>query len=69
MEDYYDSRNFYGIIASRIGKNGHNASFHEMLANHKEAYVKRRNELYVVDPDKEEKEHDHVTEECEKNLR
>ena len=32
---------------------------------HKQAHVKRTNTLSVTDPDKEEQDQDHVSEECE----
>ena len=66
MEDCGNSRKFHGTFISGNRKSGRNASFDIMPADHKEVRVERRNILSVADHDKEEKEHDHVVEECDK---
>ena len=66
MEDCGNSRIFYSMFTSRNGKSGHNVSFDNVTAEHKEVRVERRNTPSIVDPDKAQKEHDHVAEECDK---
>ena len=66
MEDYGNSRKFHGTVTSGNGKSGRNYSFDDSLANHKEERVKSRTTLSVADHEEEEKEQDHVTEECNK---
>ena len=50
---------------SSNGKSGHNVSFDDMPAGHKEVYIKRRNILSVACPDEEEEENYHIAEDLE----
>ena len=66
MKDCGNGRKFYDKITSVNVKSGRNASFDNVLDDHKEARAKRRITPPVPAPDEEDQEHDHVVEECEK---
>ena len=66
IEDYDNSRNFCGIITSGNRKSRCDVSFDVIPDDHEEVHIRRRSIISVVDTDKEEKEHDHMVEECNK---
>ena len=49
-------------MLSGDGKTGCNVSFDDFPSDLKHAHVKRRNTLKTVDPEEDEKEHDHSSE-------
>ena len=56
MEEYGNSRKFYGTMIIDNGKSGHNFSFDDMSAEHKEVHIKRRSMSSVADPEEEERD-------------
>ena len=63
MKECGNRRKCCSTTTSRNVTCGHNDSFDDTIVEHNEVHNQRRNMLHVVDPDKEEKEYDHVLEE------